>query len=177
MGEPRRKPERAQAGPGRWSRQGGRTRADWPQGREVGGRSRLPAGIGRQAGCSCRESVAEVGETHLSRSPFERGVTRGRQAERWSGSSYQPLTRREQLGAGERVRGSAARVITNATLPAWRTRSQDPGRQDDPMEGVLARLLYVALTPRRTQRAWHGVSPSMAFARRRAEGALTEVSS
>jgi hypothetical protein len=32
------------------------------------------SGVGRHAGCSCRESVAEVGETHLSR---RRGEARG----------------------------------------------------------------------------------------------------
>jgi len=46
----------------------------WLTGRETpqgGARSEAPPGIGRFAGCSLRESVAEVGETHLSRGVTE----------------------------------------------------------------------------------------------------------
>jgi hypothetical protein len=44
----------------------------WPQG--CGARRERDLGIGQHIGCSCRESVAEVGETHLFR---RRGEARG----------------------------------------------------------------------------------------------------
>jgi hypothetical protein len=142
VGEPRRKPEQAQAGPGRWVAAGsGPTRAERSQDRAVSGRSRLPAGIGRQAGCSYRKSVAEVGEAHLSRSQVERGATRGRRAERWSVSSYQPLTGRDQLGAGERVRGrrGASDHERNAACLANEiARSRAAGRTDGRRPGSFA---------------------------------------
>lgn len=44
-----------------------------------------------------------------------------------------------KLESGERVRGSAARVITDATLPTRRPGSRDLEGRDDPTEGVLVR--------------------------------------
>jgi hypothetical protein len=99
----------------------------------------LPTGVGRPVGCSCRESVAEVGETHLSGSPVtasssrKRGSSREAVADGWPVSSSQSLTRRDGLGAGERVRGSAARVTNErnvAGLGSVIARSWAPGRTD-----------------------------------------------
>lgn len=92
------------------------------------------SGVGRHAGCSCRELVAEVGETHLSRRHGEargnsRGSGRGRDSSKrptgyGGGEPHTPgpaglMTRREGLAASDRVRGEgrASEQRTRPSLP------------------------------------------------------------
>jgi hypothetical protein len=106
-------------------------------------RRREAAGPERSRGCR-RESGGMQGARVVSRlqkserrifleAMSKAGRPVGDEAQRWPGSSPQPLTRREQLGAGERVRDSAARAIDerNAACPApGVARSREAGRTD-----------------------------------------------
>jgi hypothetical protein len=62
------------------------------------------------------------------------------------------LTERVRLVAGDRVRGEGVHV--NNALDFARS-----GRKArvEPMEGVLARSVFVVLTRRRVQRSWRGM--------------------
>lgn len=125
-----------------------------PRGSGAGRRtSEARSGIGRHAGCSSRESVAEVGEMHLSRS---RGRARGNpqeaDAKGWPEASHPPLTRRDRVAASERVRGQrrASEQRTRVCLLG----SQDPGRTDGRRPGSLRSL---ALNKRGLSESWRGV--------------------
>jgi hypothetical protein len=116
------------------------------------GRKVARSGIGQQTECSCRASVAEVGETHLSRRAVKRGATRESPSGEMARSDPPAF---DEAGSGSRrargCEGESASVNSerDSACPERKLR-------DDPTEGVLVRLVFVALTRRRAQRAWCG---------------------
>jgi len=102
-------------------------RVERPRGTKVGAVGNRTAG-----GCSCRESVAEVGEAHLfsrPRSTWRRKPARrqkrevARRAQPAFDGAGGKSGRTTQRTKGERVRGTAARVINERDLPTRIARS------------------------------------------------------